>query len=90
MKSPPNQHDTMNVGCEKCHVSHGSNAEMQPGTASADVAWPADPLLGASLGNDDSRLLKINNRGTCQMCHNLTGPMSNGTYSGPTPSPSAP
>jgi predicted CXXCH cytochrome family protein len=84
------RHDTMNLGCLQCHVSHGSNAVMTPGTASADFPWPNDPPLGPGFGNDDSRLLKIDNRGTCQMCHDPTGTVSNGTYSGPTPEPGAP
>jgi predicted CXXCH cytochrome family protein len=84
------RHDTVNLGCEQCHVSHGSNAVMEPGTASADMPWPAWPPAAPGTGNADSRLLKIDNRGTCQMCHDPTGTVSGGTYSGPIPSPSAP
>lgn len=83
------RHETANAGCEQCHVSHGSNALMQPGTASADATWPGQPLIGGT-GSADSRLLKIANRGTCQMCHDPTHLTSGGAYSGPTPSPGAP
>jgi doubled CXXCH domain len=68
------------VGCEQCHVSHGSNAVMQPGTASANVAWP-----GGSVGNDDSRLLKVDNRGTCNLCHDPTGTIDPGDTTGTIP-----
>ena len=51
--------------CVQCHVAHGSNAAM--GTYSQAVKNPdgtaASPVT-------DSRLLRIDNRGVCQMCHN--------------------
>ncbi|MHB1475102.1 MAG: cytochrome c3 family protein [Dermatophilaceae bacterium] len=49
--------------CIQCHVSHGSNASM--GTVSNGVTNP-----DGSTATGDSRLLRIDNRGTCQMCHN--------------------
>ncbi|MHB8187257.1 MAG: hypothetical protein ACYDDU_14525, partial [Dermatophilaceae bacterium] len=51
--------------CIQCHVAHGSNASM--GTVSNGVTNP-DGTPTATVG--DSRLLRIDNRGTCQMCHN--------------------
>jgi predicted CXXCH cytochrome family protein len=48
--------------CIQCHVSHGSNASM--GETSSSVTWPN----GTSAGSD-SRLLRVDNRGTCQLCH---------------------
>jgi hypothetical protein len=67
------KHGTTGVGCEQCHVSHGSNRVMQPGTASADVTWPSNPMnFTPGDGNPDSRLLKVDNRGTCQLCHDPT------------------
>ena len=56
-------------GCVKCHVSHGSNATM--GTYSSAVAWP-DGSAGTPGVTDTNRgsLLKMNNRGVCQKCHN--------------------
>jgi predicted CXXCH cytochrome family protein len=50
------------ASCVQCHVSHGSNASM--GTYSAGVSNPNGSSAGA-----DSRLLRIDNRGVCQMCH---------------------
>ncbi len=51
--------------CVQCHVAHGSNAAQ--GTFSQAVKNPdgttATPVT-------DSRLLRIDNRGVCQMCHN--------------------
>lgn len=59
-----NRHTTRNTrSCLTCHVSHGSNAQMS-GPNSADFPYP-----GGTPTNASSRLLKIDNRGTCQMCH---------------------
>jgi predicted CXXCH cytochrome family protein len=49
--------------CVQCHVSHGSNSSM--GERSAAVPFPDGSSAGA-----DSRLLRLDNRGVCQMCHN--------------------
>ena len=54
-----------NRSCTTCHVSHGSNAAMT-GTSSSLFPYP-DGTLAAS-----SRLLKVDNRGTCQVCHDPT------------------
>jgi predicted CXXCH cytochrome family protein len=50
--------------CIQCHVSHGSNVDT---TASVGVSSPDGGVVPAS----DSRLLRVNNRGTCEMCHNV-------------------
>ena len=52
------------ANCITCHVSHGSNAAVSTGL-SPDLN-PAD-----ALATGDSRLLRVNNRGTCSMCHNV-------------------
>ena len=50
--------------CIQCHVSHGSNVSM---TGNSIGVNPGDTaVVGA-----DSRLLRVNNRGTCVMCHNV-------------------
>jgi predicted CXXCH cytochrome family protein len=51
--------------CIQCHVAHGSNANMT-GQASAAVTLPD----GTAASAGDSRLLRLDNRGTCIMCHN--------------------
>jgi len=52
------------ANCITCHVSHGSNATM---VGNAIGVNPGDTaVVGA-----DSRLLRVNNRGTCNMCHNV-------------------
>jgi predicted CXXCH cytochrome family protein len=52
------------ANCITCHVSHGSNATM---VGNAIGLNPGDTaVVGA-----DSRLLRVNNRGTCNMCHNV-------------------
>ncbi len=47
--------------CIQCHVAHGSNASM---SEAAPVNWPDGEQAGT-----DSMLLRINNYGVCQMCH---------------------
>lgn len=78
------KHGTTRLGCMQCHVSHGSNRVMDPGTASADVAWPGEGFVPGT-GNDDSRLLKVDNRGTCQLCHDPTETVPAGTTVGTVP-----
>jgi predicted CXXCH cytochrome family protein len=51
--------------CIQCHVAHGSNSSMA-GTYSSQVPLPG----GAPAPAGDSRLLRMDNRGICQMCHN--------------------
>lgn len=68
------QHRTQsNRVCTTCHVSHGSNAAMT-GPYSSTVAYPN------GLESDSSRLLKIDNRGTCQACHDPSSTVPTGTY----------
>jgi hypothetical protein len=58
--------------CLTCHVSHGSNAAMT-GTFSASFPYPNGALSASS------RLLKVDNRGTCQACHDPTLTVAAGT-----------
>lgn len=71
--------------CITCHVSHGSNAQMT-GTFSANMENPG----GAVAPVGDSRLLKIDNRGTCQACHDPTRTIVPDQQVGPTPVPLLP
>jgi predicted CXXCH cytochrome family protein len=71
--------------CITCHVSHGSNAQMT-GTYSANMEYPG----GAVAPVGDSRLLKADNRGTCQLCHDPTGTITAGTWTGTLPDPILP
>jgi len=59
------RHQTNESECTQCHVAHGSNAAM-PGAYSGDFPYPGASTSGSS------RLLKIDNRGTCQACHDPT------------------
>ena len=78
------QHSTRdNRVCTTCHVAHGSNAIMD-GNYSSTVAYP-DGTVSAS-----SRLLKVGNRGLCTLCHDPTGTISVGDYTGPVPTPGVP
>jgi predicted CXXCH cytochrome family protein len=78
------KHGTTRVGCEQCHVSHGSNAAMTT-NGSVSVQWP-DGTGGAGTASEtDSRLLKVQNRGTCTLCHDPTGTVTPGTAVGPVP-----
>jgi predicted CXXCH cytochrome family protein len=64
------RHQTNQTECTQCHVSHGSNAVMG-GTASSTFPYPGEPL-GTPISGSSSRLLKVDNRGTCQLCHDPT------------------
>jgi predicted CXXCH cytochrome family protein len=75
--------NTSNKPCTTCHVAHGSNAQMT-GQYTSSFPYP-DGTDSAS-----SRLLKIDNRGTCQACHDPTESVPAGTYYGPSPSPVVP
>jgi hypothetical protein len=63
------------IDCLTCHNAHGASTIM---TGYANVADPANdnrPNTGATLGGGvppvaDSALLKLNNRGVCEACHN--------------------
>lgn len=52
------------VGCVSCHVAHGTPATM--GAYSAAVPWPDGTNPS---GNERSSLLRVDNRGVCQLCH---------------------
>jgi predicted CXXCH cytochrome family protein len=79
--------NTNNKPCTTCHVAHGTNATMPGGT---NTSFATDfPYPDGSI-SDSSRLLKIDNRGTCQACHDPTGTVAAGVFSGPTPANYAP
>lgn len=77
--------------CTTCHVSHGSNARME-GPYSVSMPFPDGSAVSYSINGTtgDSRLLKVDNRGTCQLCHDPTGTVTAGTYTGPIPVPGVP
>jgi predicted CXXCH cytochrome family protein len=64
--STENTKVTGSKNCITCHVSHGSNASGA-GTESSRVLNPGDTTAAAG----DSRLLRVDNRGVCMMCHNV-------------------
>ncbi|HXI45467.1 MAG TPA: hypothetical protein VNH13_04150, partial [Candidatus Acidoferrales bacterium] len=92
------RHLTMNYGCEQCHVSHGSNALMTTAAelllANPDGSLPAPVAsagpIGATVTSGDSRLLKVDGRATCQLCHDPTTDSPADGYVGPLPTPGAP
>ena len=69
--------------CIQCHVAHGTNSVMIGAAAavsapdgSAGVVGNAALPKGASgsTGYQNSDLLRVNDRGTCLMCHAVGGP----------------
>jgi predicted CXXCH cytochrome family protein len=64
--------------CTTCHVAHGSNAIMNADLTKGTTFSAFTPYPDGDLHNS-SRLLKIDNRGICQTCHDPT----NGSASGP-------
>jgi predicted CXXCH cytochrome family protein len=71
--------------CITCHVAHGSDALMT-GPYSSVLKNPG----GSAAPVGDSRLLKVDNRGTCQLCHDPTHTIVAGQQVGPTPAPVLP
>ncbi len=74
------------ASCLTCHVSHGSNAVMD-GSYSTTMPFPdGNPkyIPATTTIVPDSRLLKFNNRGTCQACHDPTFTVLTGQTTGPT------
>lgn len=59
------------IECLTCHNAHGSTAVM---SGYANVADSMDPVVDSGSGGVDpspnSALLKMNNRGVCESCHN--------------------
>jgi predicted CXXCH cytochrome family protein len=86
------RHETIgNRACTTCHVAHGSNARME-GTYSLTMPFPDGTTVTYTIGGTtgDSRLLKVDNRGTCQLCHDPTYTDPTNGYKGPTPIPGVP
>ncbi len=70
------RHNTVMTECTQCHVAHGSNASMA--NLSGQIAYPDNSapttvVSGPTTTYLNSRLLKIDNRGTCEACHDPTG-----------------
>jgi predicted CXXCH cytochrome family protein len=59
------------ANCITCHVAHGTNAKMSTGGNSAAVTLPGGGTAVGLKGASDSRLLRVDNRGICIMCHNV-------------------
>lgn len=57
------------ITCVKCHAGHGTSATMSDAkntTGATGVVYPDGTLAAAG---QDSRLLKMNDRGICRKCH---------------------
>ncbi|NOY98293.1 MAG: cytochrome c3 family protein [Chloroflexi bacterium] len=52
------------IGCANCHVSHGTSATV--GGYAQNVDWPDGTTPS---GNERSSLLRVDNRGVCELCH---------------------
>ncbi len=67
-------HSTLSHGpkCLTCHVAHGSNAYMVPANGTVpNITGQTSPGISlAGTPNLDSTLLRLDNRGVCQACHN--------------------
>ena len=58
------------ANCITCHVSHGSNASVAAGGFVPGEGLTA-LTAGTGTAGADSKLLRVDNRGTCVMCHNV-------------------
>jgi predicted CXXCH cytochrome family protein len=61
-----------NRTCTTCHVAHGTNAVMNEVPADGTTYSANVPYPDGTTTVGDSRLLKVDNRGTCQLCHDPT------------------
>jgi predicted CXXCH cytochrome family protein len=61
-----------NRTCTTCHVAHGTSAVMNQVTADGTTYSANVPYPDGTTTVGDSRLLKVDNRGTCQLCHDPT------------------
>jgi predicted CXXCH cytochrome family protein len=67
-----------NLACQTCHTAHGSIAKMSgwaeahADTRSVDPTWTVvrTPGSGGVDPTFDSALLRVDNRGVCERCHN--------------------
>ncbi|HEX5148105.1 MAG TPA: hypothetical protein VFW02_03410, partial [Candidatus Limnocylindrales bacterium] len=85
------QHVTnLNRACTTCHVAHGSNAVMNVDIDAGTTFSAAAPYPDGSTRPGDSRLLKLDGRGTCQACHDPTNTIAVGASQGPLPNPLTP
>lgn len=58
--------DNRVMTCLACHYAHGTGSTM--GARSGSLAWPGGATTPS--GNARSSLLRLNNRGICENCHN--------------------
>ncbi len=59
------------IDCLTCHVGHGSSVVMTGYASIADATDPQPDTGGGSVPPDDGNaLLRSNNRGVCEACHN--------------------
>lgn len=62
----------LNGECFRCHVAHGSSANMSGWAGNTTLAWPDGTTSKAwQTGTEGqySRLLTVDNRGVCLQCH---------------------
>lgn len=52
--------------CVQCHVAHGSDATASRSAAFAELPGGTEPSV---QNTSDSRLLRLDSRGVCSMCH---------------------
>lgn len=55
--------------CIQCHVAHGTDAAMEGWATTVALPNGETPEHSETGGGGNSFLLRIDNRGTCQMCH---------------------
>lgn len=58
--------------CIQCHVAHGTDSVMN--TAAGGVTAPGAGAGSSTAGYENSDLLRVDDRGTCLMCHTMGAP----------------
>jgi hypothetical protein len=54
------------IECLTCHRAHGTKATMTGWATAANMSLTGSPYVGS----EESALLRLNNRGVCETCHN--------------------
>jgi hypothetical protein len=65
----PSNSDQDWIDCLSCHYAHGTTATMVGWAGNAD-SLGNPPFPNSETGNRASMLLRLNNRGVCEVCHN--------------------
>lgn len=68
-ENPPGTIINTSLTCTKCHVGHGTSAVMHDNLGTTGASGLLYPDGTTAAAGEDSRLLRVNDRGICRKCH---------------------